>query len=282
MKNSTDIRQDYLKREETRKLKSFAEYRSAGFAGSFTAGITLILAAASFDFATASFKTSTLLIAAIFLVETLMQFGTRALIAKDILNGEIKNSTRRIGFVLMLTLLTGNIFMAIASFDLIKKEKSIEYTLATYSILTGIAVIFVSALNLFKEYVADHFMMGMGILVTITVFYIFTTVMVCFQVKGKKVGKVMKPIGIILVLSVATGNIFALMLGLVLLAKLHHKEENVSIEWVEVLRRVFRNNMAVLGMFVVVLLMAISLCSMLTFDYSIAIDNNYSALLQTP
>ena len=40
--------------------------------------------------------------------------------------------------------------------------------------------------------------------------------------------------------------------------------------------------MAIIGMFVVTVLLSISLCSYLTFDYSIATDNNYSALLLEP
>lgn len=283
MKNNADIRQDYLKREKQRKLKSFAEYRSAGFAGGFTAGIGLVIGAASYDFANGSFAISGLAIAGLFLIEAILQFLVRAVIAKDILSvGALKDSTRKLGFFMLLFLLTGNIFIAIGAFDLIIKEKSLEYTLSTYSILNALLVIFVSLLNLFKDYVANTFMMGIGVLSAITVFYVFVTLMICVFVHGKKIDKRMKPIAYILILTCITGNVFALILGLVILAKLHHTDEDISIEWIEVIRRVFRNNMAVLGMFVVTFLMSISLCSFMTFDYSIAIDNNYTALLQTP
>jgi len=140
----------------------------------------------------------------------------------------------------------------------------------------------ISALNLFKEYVANTFILGMAILLGITLFNIFTMYMVSKHVKGKKVDKKLLPIAVLLIISSVIGNLFAFLLGLIIISKLRHKDEEISIEWIDVLRRLFRNYMSLLGMFVVTLLISLSICSYLTFDYSIAIDNSYSTILMSP
>lgn len=179
-------------------------------------------------------------------------------------------------------MLTGNFFIAIAGFTLIKKQKSIEYTLCIYSILTTITIMLVSALNLFKEYVANTFMVGMAILLGITLFYVFTMYMVSKHVHGKRIDKKLIPFAVPLILSIGIGNVFAFILGLIIISKARHRDEEISIEWIDVFTRLFRNYMSVLGMFVVILLISLSICSYLTFDYSMAIDNNYSTILLPP
>ena len=183
---------------------------------------------------------------------------------------------------MLLFLLTANIFIGIAAFTLIKKDKGIEYTLSIYMVLTSLTVMMISMLNLFKEYVANTFMIGMGLLAGLTVFYIIVMLLVHKFVHHKDVDKRMKWVGYLLILTVVSGNIFALLLGMILITKIRHAGDEISVEWIEVLRRLFRNNMAILGLFVITVLLSISLCSYLTFDYSIATENNYSALLQEP
>ena len=59
-----------------------------------------------------------------------------------------------------------------------------------------------------------------------------------------------------------------------------HQGEDRAIEWRDIWERLFRNKMAVMGMLVVVFLLSLSLSSVLTFDYGVAIDNNYDAILR--
>jgi len=273
----------YQKRLDQRRLNGFQEYKTSTFAWGASLVLSLIIFISSVDLPNRQIKYLTATIAAVFLVSGIVQYLITMKIKAEILKtGNIKSSTRVIGYLLIPFAITGNFFMAIAGFTLIKKDKTIEYTLSIYSILTTFTIMLISALNLFKEYVSNTFMLGMAILLSITLFYVFTMYMVSKYVKGKKVDKKLFPIAIPLIMSIVIGNVFAFILGLIIVSKLRHKDEEITIEWIDVLRRLFRNYMSVLGMFVVILLISLSICSYLTFDYSIAIDNNYTTILKLP
>ena len=92
--------------------------------------------------------------------------------------------------------------------------------------------------------------------------------------------KKLLPVGVLLILSAASGNIFALVAGLLILSHYRHQGQDRSIDWIDIFDRLFRNNMAVIGMLVVTFLLSLSITSVLTFDYGVAVDNNYSAILQ--
>lgn len=273
----------YVKRIQKRKLNSFQEYKTSALAWGASLLLFLIIFISSIDISSGKVNYLSASVSVVFLVSGVIQYLVTMKIKKEILKyDDIKSSTRIIGYFLIPFALTGNFFIAIAGFMLIKKEKTIEYTLCMYSILTTFTIMLISALNLFKEYVSNTFMLGMGILLGITLFYVFTMIMVSKYVKGKKVDKKLVPVAIPLLFSIVIGNIFAFILGLIIISKVRHKDEEISIEWIEVLRRLFRNYMSALGMFVVILLISLSICSYLTFDYSIAIDNNYSTILLSP
>lgn len=273
----------YLKRIEQRKLNNFQEYKNSAFAWGITLILALLIIGFGFDIGTSKFNSKTAIIGGVYLLSAIFQLLITMKMKKEILiTNDIKDSTRIMGYLLIPFAVTGNFFMAIAGFTLIKKEKTIEYTLCVYAILTSFTIMLVSSLNLFKEYVSNTFMLGMGILLGITIFYIVTMLMISKYVKGKKIDKKLLPFSIPLILSIGIGNIFAFLLGLIIISKYRQKDEEISIEWIDVLRRLFRNYMAVLGMFVVILLISVSICSYLTFDYSIAIDNNYDTILKIP
>ena len=273
----------YLKRIEQRKLSNLQEYTNSNFAWKVTLIISIIILIGSFDMGDFSIKPLMLGIAALYFVSSMIQLLVTMKIKKEVIEyDDVKKSTRRLGYLLIPFAITGNFFISIAGFSLIKKEKTIEYTLCTYSILTSFTIMLISALNLFKEYVSNTFMFGMGLLLAVTLFYIFTMIMISKYVKGKKVDKKLLPLAVPLVLSIAMGNVFAFLLGLIIISKSRQKDEEISIEWIDVLRRLFRNYMSVLGMFMVILLVSLSICSFLTFDYSIAIDNSYDTILRVP
>lgn len=273
----------YLKRIEQRKLNNFQEYKNSDFAAGASLILALVILLFSFDFQTKKISQASLIVGGVYLISAFIQYLITIKVKKEILEtNDIKKSTRVMGYLLIPFALTGNIFIAIAGFTLVKKEKTIEYTLCVYAILTSLIIILISALNLFKEYVATTFILGMGILTGITVFYIITILAVSKYVKGKRADKKLLIFAFPLIISVVTGNVFAFLLGLIIISKIRHKDEETSIEWIDVLRRLFRNYMAVMGVFAVVFLISLSLCSNLTFDYSIAIDNNYGTILRSP
>lgn len=273
----------YLKRIEQRKLNNLQEYTNSNFAWKITLIISLIILIASFDLGTFTFNPLILGIAGLYFVSSIIQLLIAIKIRKEVLKlEELKTSTRKLGFLLIPFAITGNFFMSIAGFSLIKKEKTIEYTLSIYAILTSFSIMLISSLNLFKEYVSNTFMLGMAILLGVTLFYVFTMILVSKYVKGKKLDRKLLPLAVPLILSLAIGNVFAFILGLIIISKSRQKDEEISIEWIDVLRRLFRNYMSVLGMFMVILLVSLSICSFLTFDYSIAIDNSYDTILRAP
>lgn len=273
----------YLKRIEKRKLDSFQEYRNSAFAWGISLILGLLIVGFGFDISTKKISSISIMVGGVYILSALIQYLVTMKIKSEILKlNDIKKSTRLIGYLLIPFAVTGNFFISIAGFTLIKKEKSIEYTLCVYSILTSFTIMLISSLNLFKEYVANSFMLGIGLLIALTLFYVITMLMVSKYVKGKFVDKKLLPFAIPLILSIFAGNIFAFTLGLIIISKIRHRDEEISIEWIDVLRRLFRNYMAVLGMFIVILLISLSICSNLTFDYAIAIDNNYDTILQSP
>lgn len=159
------------RRETQLKLKTSQEYRQAGFASVGSLIVTLVLLLGSYDWETQAIKPYVWMACAIYGIFTLLQVLLTLLIRKDIMvRGEIHSVTRALGYVQILSLISGNIFLVPAAFQLIRQHKSPEYTLAVYTLLTQIAVIAVSAINLYKPYVADTFLTGMFILLAVTVF----------------------------------------------------------------------------------------------------------------
>ena len=163
---------------------------------------------------------------------------------------------------------------------MIKKSRTLEYTMTIYALITTVFVMMVSALNLFKDYVSNSFMLGMGLLTAMIVFYLLTFFLIHLWERDGAVDKKLLPVAVLLMITSASGNIFALVAGLLIISHYRHQRQERSIEWIDIFDRLFRNNMAVVGMLVVIILLSLSIVSTLTFDYGIAIDNDYSALLQ--
>lgn len=274
---------EYQKRELKRRLKKVQEFKAVGFSLGATLVIAMILLFNSFDFKTGEVNSGTLTIMAGYLATAVVQLLVWLKMRRDVIvHNEVAKSTRLLGFVLILFLASGNIFSAIAGFLTIKKEKPLEYQLSVYTLLTTVSVLLVSLINLFKPYVANTFMMGLGVLAAVAAIDVLAMICISRGVKGRQVDPKLKWLGVLLILTAVTGNIFAFILGMVLIVKIRHKDDMATVEWIEVVRRIFRDNMASLGFFVVTFLLSISICSYLTFDYYVATENDYSALLLSP
>lgn len=276
---------NYRKRERKRRLSKFQENNmltigwvvslvifalvvstvcdfSGGFqitsAGGFLFGLTYLAAAA---------------------IGFLLSRKMRADITRD---NAVSPFVRRAGYALLPFVFTGNFFIAIAGFAMVKKEKNVEYTLAYFAFITTVIVGIVSALNLFKPATAGTFTLGMVLLSVLALFYI-----ACILLVGRAVGdearykRLMIP-AVLLILSGVSGNLFAVALGMVIISKIRSMRKERSVEWIDILRRVFRNYMSIIGLFIVIFLLMLSLCSYFTFDYAIATENNYSAIKLEP
>ncbi|SCW56195.1 peptide/nickel transport system permease protein [Paenibacillus tianmuensis] len=271
------------KHEAHFRLASCPEYSQAGFSGIASLGIALVLLLNSYDWSGAVWKPAVLAAFAAYLVFGLLQLAVRFLIKRDLLrSGELRQVTRRLGYVLLLSLLTANIFVGTAALQLIKRKKSVAYTLAFYALLTTLSVFAVSALNVFKPYVANTFLPGMALLIVAAVVQLVALLLVARYAEDKIFPKSMWIVAIALLATTATGNLFALFLGLLLIAKLRDKEHMSDSKLNHAVERLSRSSASMLGLFFICFLLTIAVCSYLMFDYGMAIDNNYGAILQSP
>ena len=279
----TDKEEDfYIKKVQKRKLSASLEFTTARLAYQVTFFLALFLATQIMNDGAVSWMTAAA--AGIFTLEFLLHFFVAKRIQKEIIGetGEISSKTRKLGFILIPFVLTGNFLAFIAGAMLVKKEKNLEYQLSIYSLLVTIFILLVSALNLFKEYIVDTFWLGMGLYGLYALLNFIIVLAVNKYTFGKKPDKKFMPFAVICLLGLALGNVFSFVLGLVTIGKYRNKNEEVSVEWIDVIRRLFRNYTAVIGMFLVAFFVAVSIGSNLTFDYDLAVSNNFMTRLAEP
>ena len=273
----------FIKKANQRKLGRFQENSSLSFACGASAFLGAACVALAYDMKEKAFSPVSLAVAGLFLAEAVLAFLIWSGFKSQVLRkGEISRGLRLTGLLLLATIVNGNIFCALAGLSLVKKNKNLEYQVGIYMLLVEILIIIVSYLNVFKDYVCDSFFLGMGVLAVVILIHAVSLPLVAAHVHGNRADKSMMPLAVVLIITTLTGNLFSLLLGLMLLRKCYTKDDYVSIAWIDVVKRLFRSQMAVLGAFIIVFLLTISICANLTFDYGIAIDNNYSLILREP
>lgn len=270
--------------EKRNFLKSSPEYTQASFTWITSLVLTIILALNSIDFSSSqTIKPYVFSAFAAYALFTALQLFITFKIKQDILNvGQIRKKTRRLGYFQLASIFTGNIFVVSFAFNLIKEKKTPEYTFAVYMLLTQIFIIALSSLNLFKPYVADTFLLATVCLVGIAIFQLVTLILVAKYVKDETTERWMIYISVPILLTAVTGNLFALLLGLNLIMKVRSKDKSSIAKWDSIWVKITRNTTSVLGLFFITFMFSISICSNFTFDYSMAVENNYEAILQNP
>src|SRR5690606_39392095 len=88
-------------------------------------------------------------------------------------------------------------------------------------------------------------------------------------------------VAVIVLLTAVTGNFFALILGWSLLLKSMSNDRSRILKWNVMWEKITRNSTAALGMFFIILMLAISVVSRFTFDYALAVENDYGKILQS-
>ncbi|KAB2330524.1 ABC transporter permease [Cytobacillus depressus] len=264
-------------------LKLSPEYTQASFTWITSLALTMIFLISSIDFSAKAIKPFVFSVFVAYALFTCIQVLITFMIKKDLQRfGYLRTSTRKLGIIQLLSILTGNIFIVTFAFQLIKEKKTPEYTFAGYMLLTHIFIMAVSALNLFKPYVADTFLPAMFALFIIAIIQLVALFLIAKGGKDTKETRWKIFLSVPLMLTALTGNLFALVLGWNMLM---HKRNinNPSIgKWRKVWEKITSNMTAMLGLFFIVFVFAISICSYFTFDYGMAIENNYGAILQTP
>ncbi|KAA2295202.1 ABC transporter permease, partial [Clostridioides difficile] len=71
-----------------------------------------------------------------------------------------------------------------------------------------------------------------------------------------------------------TGNVFALLLGISIIGRFRRQGKQKSNFWNDLWQRLAPNMTAMSGLFFIIFLFSISICSFFTFDYSMAVENN--------
>lgn len=265
------------------RLKSAPEYREASLAGTLSLLIALVLLLNGVWTDNSSYKPLLLIIGSCYLVFTILQFAIWYSIRRSLLvRGTISDTVRRLGYILLPAVFTGNVFVVISGSQLIKRSKSTAYTLAVYTLLTTLLTFAVSALNMLKPYVADYFIIGMLLLIICAVAQLVSLLVLARYKQSDLLPQWLYAIAIVLLATAATGNIFALFLGIVLIARLRNQSYTTGSRFGDVFEKLSRSTTAMLGMLFVSFLVTLSITSMLTFDSSLAIDNNFSVLLQQP
>ncbi len=273
----------FAKKANQRLLKRHQEPGSLAFGAGASAFLGAAVGLMAVDFKTWSVGAIPAAVAGLFLAEALAALLILQVVNRQIISGgEISRPVRLIGALLFLTIVNGNIFCCVAGLMLVKKEKNLEYQVGCYMLLVEILIILVSCLNIFKPWVCNSFFLGIGILAAVITIHAVSLPLVASHVRGNRADKCMLPLAVVLIVLTVTGNLFSLLLGLILLRKVLTKDDHISIGWVDVVKRLFRSQMAVLGAFIIVFLLSISICANLTFDYGIAVDNDYSLILQPP
>lgn len=265
------------------RLASSPEYSQASFAGIVSLAVAAVLLLSGIDWAAGGLKPFWAAAAAAYLLFGLLQLGVMALIRRDLLvQGEIRTATRRLGWVLLLSLLSANLFVGTAAYQLVKRHKTPAYILAGYTLLTTVFVFAVSALNMFKPYVADAFLLGMGLLLIAAAVQLVALLAIARYSGGRVLPVWMWGVAAALLATAATGNLFALFLAVLLVSRLRDKGHTSGSKLSDIVARLSRSSSSMLGLFFVGFLMSLAVCSYLTFDYAMAIENNYSNILHVP
>ncbi|MEH7009697.1 ABC transporter permease [Neobacillus niacini] len=264
-------------------LKLSPEYTQGSFTWITSLALTVVFLLSSIDFSEKAIKPSVFGVFTAYALFTLIQMIITLKIKQDLKKlGHIKQSTRMLGYIQLFSIFIGNIFVAAFAFQLIKKKKTPEYVFAVYMLLIQFFVMAVSALNLFKPYVSDTFLPAMFVFLIIALFQLAVLFLIAKEKKGAKVAKWKPFIGIPLLLTALTGNLFALVLGWNMLMEKRNRNNPSTGKWYKVWEKIASNTTSMLGLFFIIFVFAISVCSYLTFDYGMAIENNYSAILQAP
>lgn len=272
-----------IKTQEQKKLKIYDQYNSLVKTRAFTLIMMIILLFCSYNFKANKINTICALIAGIYILEFIFMAFSNAILKRSILRtGSISKTIKLLGAIMTIFVLTGNVFAFLTGMLFISENKSIEYKLCGYMILVNICIIMVSLVNLFKETVVDTFYIGIGIVSVFTVVYIVCTVIIEKNVTMNTFNKKIIWVCIPLVISLVTANVFTLVLIIILIKRYYQKNQEITIQWVDIMRRLFKNETAVIGLLIVAFFLSLSFCSRLTFDYNLAIDNEYSKLLQSP
>lgn len=282
-RNDAVFKAKYIERRKERLLKRYAEVRDLKFSIGAHWAIILIALLVSYDFGAKQPVYGAWIFIAAALVLQAYQYMLLRRVSRELSDKqELSRLTRALGIPLILLTLVGDLFCAIAGFAIMRDKQPLEEKLMAYGVMVNVLIFYVSAVNIFKPYVANTFMLGMSLLIAHTVLSVAMLIYLAARKKDKKLGVIDLILAVLMLLAVGIGNIFSGLAGLVIISKYRSQRENSQSEWIDVLRRLFRSNLSVLGMFFVVFMITLSVFSNLTFDRELAELNDYANIFREP
>ncbi|WP_368645078.1 ABC transporter permease [Alkalibacterium putridalgicola] len=185
---------------------------------------------------------------------------------------------RSLAALLILGIVTGNIFTFISGIIAFKKSLSTGLVYSIYMVLVDIMIIGVTSLNLFKPFVTNFYLPGLSVLIITLIFHILILVL------GQKAyswnpGFQKTAFGILL-LSGITGNILVF-----LVAASYYVDDPSTLKGkrqTSIREKLIRNHAALLGLLFISFLLTLAVTSNFTFSYSFAVQNDYANILQDP
>lgn len=264
-------------------LKRSQEYKHALFVLVISIALVLVFLVNAFDVTEGTWNKVWGSLTIAYLVIACWQAIILFCMKRDLLNtGDIQKRTRLMSAVNLLTILVGNVFTTTFAFRMLRRKASIEYTLSYYMLLTQLLIVSVSLLNLFKPYVSDMFLLTMAVFILLIIFDVVAVVIFGKVDTDRQIKPAFKWLGIALIITGFSGNIFGFILGYSVLLKSTNRDMSTIEKWNKIWSKITKNFTAMLGLLFVIFTFAISIASYGTFVYEFAVENNYEAMLLEP
>lgn len=264
-------------------LKRSQEYKHALFVFVISIALVLVFLVNAFDVTEGTWNKVWGSLTIAYLVIACWQAIILFCMKRDLLNtGDIKKRTRLMSAVNLVTILVGNVFTTTFAFRMLRRKASIEYTLSYYMLLTQLIIVSVSLLNLFKPYVSDTFLLSMMVFTVLIIFDVAVVVIFGKVNTNHYIKPAFKWLGIALIITGFSGNIFGFILGYSVLLKSKNRDMSTIEKWNKIWSKITKNFTAMLGLLFVIFTFAISIASYGTFIYEFAVENNYEAMLLEP
>ncbi|MGE7934145.1 ABC transporter permease subunit [Viridibacillus arvi] len=264
-------------------LKRSQEYKHALFVLVISIALVLVFLVNAFDVTEGTWNKVWGSLTIAYLVIACWQAIILFCMKRDLLNtGDIQKRTRLMSALNLLTILVGNVFTTTFAFRMLRRKASIEYTLSYYMLLTQLLIVSVSLLNLFKPYVSDMFLLTMAVFILLIIFDVVAVVIFGKVDTDRQIKPAFKWLGIVLIITGFSGNIFGFILGYSVLLKSTNRDMSTIEKWNKIWSKITKNFTAMLGLLFVIFTFAISIASYGTFVYEFAVENNYESMLLEP
>lgn len=191
--------------------------------------------------------------------------------------------TRLLLMMQLFSLFTGNIFTATFAFRLRQSEETMSYTFITYIFIADLLLVILTALNIFKPFVTNMFLIVLIGLIILTLIDIWLIRYLTDDLSSRTHTKQKaRRLAIFFILTAVTGNVLRLLLSYHLY--IHYIQSDLSRRERsgQFLQKITRSFTSMLGLLFIVVIFSLSWTSTLTFVERFAVENNYQALLLEP